>query len=134
MGYYPMLYGLKIWLSTAFAAPLIYGSFELVISHDTLEPGYILIYFILVFFELLFSLLTWALFLAVIKPVVELVPNNIERKTLISTWGVLLTAATFYFFSRSLSIPWNGYFIALTAIYAGCIGAASWIFRLEPRP
>ncbi len=134
MDNYPVYYSLKVWLSSALIAPMIYGILELCLTPDRLSLSNIEVYPILVILELVFSLLTWIMFWMVIELAIRLLSNHILRKCLISFMGVLLTIGTFkVFVFLDITFSLTNLFFVLMACNALCIAIGSWFYYPAPK-
>lgn len=128
-------YSLKVWLTAVLVAPFI-GLILALIVRPPVEiwdlTAIIPAYLLLAFFSLVLSSPTWIMFIGFIKLILLNIEGQMLRKWLIFFSGILLTALTSMLFSSLIDkSPFEPEALVFTLIYAPCIGAGCWIYKLD---
>ncbi|ASU35808.1 hypothetical protein [Mucilaginibacter xinganensis] len=130
-----LTYSLNIWLTSVVVAPVLFlivtstmkGS-HLINAVDV--PESISICCLLMLVQLIFSLLTWLLFMLIIKAIVNLCDYERLWKPLIFITGILLTAGSFRaVFSDIFSNADELFYLMLCNCV--CIGAGTLFYKLK---
>ncbi|BAU53298.1 hypothetical protein MgSA37_01465 [Mucilaginibacter gotjawali] len=138
-------YSLKIWLTSVFAAPILFY-ISLICWVSTyrsnavaLFPWAFLIYIGMVFAQLVFSLLIWIIFTGVILAVIRIPTTGITKTIIIFVTGLLLTAGPFV--AVIILLDFNnedsGLAYTLMACNCACVGFGVWFYKLkllQPNP
>lgn len=133
-----LLYSLKIWLTSVFAAPFLL----LLVNAIRNVPGlnlslgspenYICDVFLVGVFQLIFSFCTWIVFLLVIFLALKFITNAKIRTWTIFLTGILLTSATFYLLLfRGFTACIHSEYFPLMLCNCFCIGSGTWIYKLN---
>jgi hypothetical protein len=133
-----LLYSIKVWLTSVIIAPVIYLLIESCLKRDYYSSitdymnEEISKYAMCVLFGGIFSLLTWVIFLFIIKGLIASCPSSRQIKHLIAVAGVVLTAGTFALAMPEAFHVHNEFFYLMLANCI-CIAGGSWYYNLEIR-
>ncbi|MFB9844208.1 hypothetical protein [Mucilaginibacter ginsenosidivorans] len=127
------LYSLKIWLSSAVIAPVLFFVSQLFTNPRQCDLSEIGIYPFLLVIELIFSFVTWLVFWAFIETVAWATKDNLLRKCLISFIGIALTIGTFSVFSMIESYSLLDFPFVMMLANALLIALGTWYFNVEPK-
>ena len=132
------MYSFKIWVTSAFISPLIWGLIEtfknVTCYYDVLESlrSSIFLMAVLGTIQLILSIFTWVIFLLFIHFTIATKLNPQLRSLLIFVTGIFLTVATFYLLTFPIGFPENnseGFALMLCNCF--CIGAGTFIYKLD---
>ena len=129
----PFLYSVKVWLSSVFIAPIIYGSFYILqdwghSSAPLTDIGSLIQgYFGLSMAGAFLSFVTWLMFLGATIITYREVMVVTQRKLILSCVGGILTMLTFILFS-SLFGSISDVPVIITFSYCACIIGGSLIY------
>jgi hypothetical protein len=139
MKYKVIQYSLCVWLTSVVTAPAIFIGVQSCINHGGDYSPFSLsnasgMYLIFTIFHLLFSIITWLVFMAMIAIVTQLLQDLLMMRWIIFAITILLTIASFvlflvYVFSVNIN---DAFFLELILSNCFCVGAYSWIYKLEP--
>jgi len=125
-------YTLKIWLTTAFIPPVIFGTISLIIDPNNLSDNIAGYYWMLVV-SLLASFLTWALFFIAVYNIIKSEVPVSRHKLLIQAFGLGLALATFAIFTiglGSIYVLGDIFIWIIIAPYLICLAASTQFYQL----
>jgi hypothetical protein len=133
MKYYPLVYSLKVWLTSVLLAPIIVFTIE---SLDSIKAKdfslsflwtSLQLYFAFILLGSILSIITWLIYWLTSILTYQYTTNIVHRKLIMSLMGAVLTVLTFLLFFSSGDI-FNGFPIAIMASYGFCIVGGSLIY------
>jgi hypothetical protein len=139
MKYYPLLYSLKVWLTSVILAPIIAftaGSLHSIKTKDFSLSFFwtsLQLYVTFILLGSILSVITWLIFWLTSILTYQYTAKIVHRKLIMSLMGAVLTILTFLLFFSSGDI-FHGFPIAVVASYGFCIVGGSLIYSFGENP